>query len=64
MVRAMRHLRAVSRVPKYAIGGNNYGNTSIAEEVVIMLLTVFFSAWENFPAVIQNLQKYYRKTPN
>lgn len=45
-------------------GGGGYGNTSIGEQVILLVLTIFFSDWENYPTVIQNLQKYYQKTPN
>jgi hypothetical protein len=63
----MKHVQTVSRVPAPALnigGGGGYGNTSIAETVIILVMTVLFNDWENFPSVIQNLQKYYSKTPN
>jgi len=62
----MKHLSTVSRKPGLAlIGGIGGGsNTTIGEQLVILLMTVFFNDWENFSAVIQNLQKYYQKTPD
>jgi len=39
------------------------GQTTAIESIIILLLTVFFRTWDNFPTVVQNLSKYYAKTP-
>jgi hypothetical protein len=60
----MKHVQSVSRTPSLAQlpgFGNNTGIDPI-ESLILILLTVFFSSYRNFPEVIQNLQKYYRKT--
>jgi len=43
-------------------GGGLSEGLDAVEQIVILLLTAFFSDWINFPTVIQNLQKYYAKT--
>lgn len=63
----MKHLSTVSRRPGLALIGGGIGggsNTTIGEQLIILLMTVFFNDWENFGTVIQNLQKYYQKTPD
>ena len=55
----MKHINPISRA-SLLDGGT--GNLSPAESLVILLLTVFFSSWDNFPTVIQNLRKFYSKT--
>jgi hypothetical protein len=63
----MKHLKSVSRTPALAqfggIGGG-FGNISVAEQAILLLLGVFFGDWQNYQQVITNLQKYYRKTPD
>lgn len=54
----MAHLRNISRSPSPAQQG-----TSIVETAIIFLLTIFFQDWDNYPTVVQNLQKYFSKTP-
>lgn len=39
------------------------GATDAIESVIVLLVTVFFRDWDNFQTVIQNLSKYYSKTP-
>ena len=61
----MKHVQSVSRTPSLAqlpgLGGNNTGIDPV-ESLILILLTVFFSSYRNFPEIINNLQKYYRKT--
>ena len=52
----MKHVRLVSRAPAV-------GQLSAIEQLIITLFTFYFSDWDNFPVVIQNLQKYFTKTP-
>ena len=54
----MSHLNTITRAPARA-----QGSTSPFESVVLLFLTLLFSDWDNFPQVIQNLQKFYAKTP-
>ena len=35
---------------------------TFAEQAVILLLGIFFGDWQNYSQVVENLQKYYRKT--
>lgn len=61
----MTHVTPVSRRPALALNlGGGSGNITIAEQAVLLLLSLFFSDWQNYAQVIQNLQKYYRKTPD
>jgi hypothetical protein len=55
----MSHIRSISRAPQLAQGG-----TSPLETIIILLTTVIFQDWDNFPQVIQQLSKFYAKTPN
>ena len=55
----MKHINVISRASIF--GGLTTGLDSI-ESLIIMLMSVFFNSWDNFSSVIQNLQKYYRKT--
>lgn len=55
----MKHLACVSRRPSPA----QVGVTTPIETIILLLVTVLFRDWDNFPQVIQNLQKYYAKTP-
>lgn len=50
------HTRSITRAP-------HLGQTNVIESVILLLLTVFFRSWDNFQPVIQNLSKYYAKTP-
>lgn len=52
----MRHLKPMTKTPAP-------GQTDLLESLIIFLLTGIFSDWDNFGPVIQNLQKFYRKTP-
>ena len=54
----MRHVKPVSRIPMPA-----QGQLSLIEQVTLLIFSVFFRDWDNFFPVIQNLQKYYSKTP-
>jgi len=55
----MRHIRPISTAPQPA----QQGQVTFGEQIILLLLTVFFQDWDNFPQVIQNLQKFYSKTP-
>lgn len=55
----MRHLRPITAAPLPAVEGR----ITPAEQLILLLLSVFFQDWDNFPQVIQNLQKFYSKTP-
>ena len=52
----MAHIKTISRRPDLA-------QTDPIESIILLLLSVFFPEWDNFPTVIQNLQKFYSKTP-
>ncbi len=54
----MAHLTAVSRSPIPPKAA-----TDTIETVIIILLSTIFSDWDNFPQVVQGLQKFYNKTP-
>lgn len=53
------HTRAITRAPHMGQGGQ----TTALESIIILLITVFFRDWDNFTTVIQNLSKYFAKTP-
>lgn len=53
------HTRPISRLPH----PGQQGQTTAIESVIILLVTLFFRDWDNFQSVIQNLSKYYSKTP-
>lgn len=55
----MSHLRTLSRRPQFA----QEGVTTPLESAVIFFLTIFFGDWINAPTVIQNLTRFYAKTP-
>lgn len=55
----MTHLRMISQKPHIA----QEGRIDPIESIILVLLSVFFGTYDNFPTVIQNLQKFYRKTP-
>lgn len=54
----MKHIYAISRTtaPQHA-------ETTAVETIILYLVVVFFQSWDNFASVVQNLQKYYAKTP-
>lgn len=54
----MAHVRPVSRAPCLA-----QSQVSFLEQLVILVFTVLFGDYQNFPQIIQNLQKFYTKTP-
>ena len=55
----MKHVTPVSRIPSQADGVLNP-----AEQLVILLLGIFFADNPNLGPVLQNLEKFYRKTPS
>ena len=57
--RSMKHVKPISRRPLPA----QEGQTTLLETAIIILLTAIFQDWDNFVPVIQNLQKFYSKTP-
>ncbi len=54
----MKHVNPLSQIPSPA-----QGTLNPAEQLVILLLSVFFADNPNLQPVMQNLQKFYRKTP-
>lgn len=54
----MQHLKPISR-PRLA----QQGTLSLPEQIIIFLMTIFFGTWDNGPQVIENLRKFYAKTP-
>lgn len=62
----MKHIHTVSRKPSLAqlpgLGTPGTGGINPFESIILILLTIFFSSYRNFPEVIQNLQKFYSKT--
>lgn len=56
----MKHIQVISRASIF--GGGLTSGLDTIETVIIMLMSVFFNSWDNFSSVIQNLQKFYRKT--
>lgn len=55
----MAHVRSMSCVPRPA----QQGQTTASESIIIVVLSVLFNDWDNFIPVLQNLQKFYSKTP-
>jgi len=55
----MSHLRLISRTPSPA----QQKATDIYETLILYLMAIIFQDWDNFQQVIQNLSKYYSKTP-
>jgi len=54
----MTHIKPITSVPLKA-----QGVTTPVESVILLLFTIFFQSYTNFSSVIQNLQKFYSKTP-
>jgi len=54
----MKHIAPITSLPSRA-----QGSTSPIEGAILILITIFFQDWDNFEQVIQNLSKYYSKTP-
>lgn len=55
----MTHIRPISRPPSPA----QEGNVTALESIILLLMSVIFQDWDNFGPVIQNLRKFYSKTP-
>ena len=55
----MKHVHAISCLPHPA-----QGSTSPIEGLILAFITIFFNDWDNFQPVLQNLSKFYSKTPN
>ena len=53
----MKHIKPISLA-----ADTTSGNISVLEQAILLTISIFFSDWANFSAVIQNLQKFYRKT--
>ncbi len=58
----MMHIRGISRQPQMAQSGLLDSGMTPLETLIIFVLTAAFQDWDNFPSVIQNLQKFYQKT--
>lgn len=57
----MKHINVVSRAQISDLFGSGQG-LDLLETVIIGVITAFFSGWDNYASVVQNLQKFYRKT--
>ena len=51
----MKHIRTMSQTPSPA------QNFAGVETGIILILTLIFQDWDNFPSVISNLQKAFSK---
>lgn len=51
----MKHVRPMSQMPLEA------QDFPGVETAIVVVLTVLFQGWDNFPSVIQNLQKFFAK---
>jgi len=54
----MKHVHPITALPSRA-----QGTTTPIEGAILILVTIFFQDWDNFEQVVQNLSKYYSKTP-
>ncbi len=54
----MKHVHPITALPSRA-----QGTTSPIEGAILILVTIFFQDWDNFEQVVQNLSKFYSKTP-
>ncbi len=52
----MKHVRAISQAPSPA-----QSNFAGLETGIILILSIIFQDYDNFPQVIQNLQKAFSK---
>lgn len=57
----MRHLAPVTRPAAPARA--QQGRTTPLESLILLIFGVYFATWDNGPTVIQNLSKYFAKTP-
>jgi len=55
----MKHIRPIARAPRLA----QLGTMTPLEQIIVFALGLIFDDWVNFQPVIQNLQKFYQKTP-
>jgi len=55
----MTHVRAISKQASPA-----RAQTSPIETVIILVMSILFQDWDNFPQVIQALSQFYAKTPD
>jgi hypothetical protein len=55
----MKHVQPITALPSLA-----QGSTSPIEGAILLLISIFFQDWDNFTTVLQNLSKFYSKTPN
>ena len=53
----MKHLSVISRASLPV-----ESETTALEQIIILLLGVYFQGWDNFTTVLQNLTKFYQKT--
>lgn len=53
----MKHLTVISRASLPA-----GGEMTALEQIILLLLGVYFQGWDNFATVLQNLTKFYQKT--
>jgi hypothetical protein len=57
----MRHVSPVSRLRRPAPA--QQGVTTPIETLIILIFSTYFLDWDNGQTVIQNLAKYFGKTP-
>jgi hypothetical protein len=55
----MKHVRPLGLSPEVA----QIGQVSLLEQLVLLVLPIVYEGNTNLQAVLQNLQKYYQKTP-
>ncbi len=53
----MKHLTVISRASLPVESA-----TTAIEQIILLLLGVYFQGWDNFMTVLQNLTKFYQKT--
>jgi len=53
----MKHLTVISRASLPV-----ESETTAIEQIILLLLGVYFQGWDNFMTVLQNLTKFYQKT--
>lgn len=60
----MQHIKSVTQTPSLAQFGFGGGGTlDPVQQIVLIVLSAFYSDNPNAPAILNNLQKYFRKLP-
>ncbi len=55
----MKHIRTLSLATTNSNSGGTY---DLLEEIVLLVISMFFSGWDNYSSVMQNLEKFYEAT--